>query len=276
MQTNGNQSFIHGGNLAMRERFDNAFLNDERAIPPESHARPATLQSALKQHERVSVSEEKALFARLHFLRFRREALKSTLNTSGGRKQTSREIDDLTREIDSARNLIMEKFLRLLASIARELASSSQDYDDYFSEGSTVLMRAIETFDPSRGFRFSTYATHAVRRHLYRFSKRRATQQKREIPAEMSFRSQTCEDRADRIMTDQETADATNMLLEQIHTLDEREREIVVNRFGLGDDRTGKSFQTMSAYMGLSKERIRQLFYGAMQKLGQSVQPHFH
>ncbi|MCA9067331.1 MAG: sigma-70 family RNA polymerase sigma factor, partial [Planctomycetaceae bacterium] len=180
------------------------------------------------------------------------------------------------QEIESTRNAIAEKFLRLLASIARQVAPSRQDYDDYFSEGSTVLLYAIDKFDSSRGYRFSTYATHAIRRHLYRVSKRRLKQQKREIAAEMSFRSESYDETADNTLTDQEAADATEILFDRIQCcLDEREREIVVSRFGLGDDPAGKSFQAISDYMGLSKERIRQLFNRAIQKLGQSIQPRF-
>lgn len=238
--------------------------------------RPATLRSALDQNDRIAAEEEKALFARLHFLKFRREALESTLEMSGKSKKIHREIQHLTREIDSTRNTIAEKFLRLLASIARHLAPSSQDYDDYFSEGSTVLLYAIDKFDPARGYRFSTYATHAIRRHLYRVFKRRLKQQKREVAAEMSLRSDSYEDFGDDTLTDEDAADATELLYERMQCcLDAREREIVVSRFGLGDDPGGKSFQAISDYMGLSKERIRQLFNRAIQKLGKSVQPHF-
>ena len=84
--------------------------------------KPATLQSALDQNDRVGAEEEKALFARLQFYKFRREALESTLETSGKSKKIHREIQHLTQEIASTRNAIAEKFLRLLASIARQLA----------------------------------------------------------------------------------------------------------------------------------------------------------
>lgn len=249
---------------------------DSGEIPQHSEGSPATLKSALKQIEPITVKEEQALFTRLNFLKFRREALESTIGSTGGLKKSHRELQTLSKEIEATRNTITEKFLRLLASIARQLAPSPQDYDDYFSEGSTVLMYAIGKFDPERGYRFSTYATHSIRRHLYRFSKRRAKQQKREISAEMSFRGEPCEESTEHVLNDQEAARATEMLLAQITcSLDDREREIVVGRFGLGEDSKGKSFQAMSDYMGLSKERIRQLFNRAIQKLGQSVQPHF-
>lgn len=274
MPTTGNQPPILDSTSAAHEPSESEVLIDFGDISPLE--KPATLQSALDQTERVPAEEEQALFSRLHFLKFRREALQSTLESSGDSKKLRREIQKLTQEIESTRNTIAEKFLRLLASIARQLAPSSQDYDDYFSEGSTVLLYAIDKFDPARGYRFSTYATHAVRRHLYRVSKRRLKQRKREIASEMAFRSEFYEENADDLLTEEEAADATEMLFDRLHCcLDDREREIVVSRFGLGDDPAGKSFQAISDYMGLSKERIRQLFNRAIQKLGQSIQPHF-
>ncbi len=279
MPATANEAVQLNGDLNSVETLDDTLDLDlqEFASGFDSVDRPTTLQSALKLNARVSAEEEESLFARLHFLKFRREALASTLDSSAAPKRTHRQIKQLSKEIEFTRNCIAERFLRLLASIARQVAPSQQDFDDFFSEGSTVLIRAIDRFDHSRGFRFSTYATHAVRRHLYRLNKRRTKQEKRETAAEMSFRSEPEEVVSPHELTDQEAADATEMLLEQIRcSLDDREREIVVGRFGLGEDPVGKSFQAMSDYMGLSKERIRQLFYQALRKLSQSVQPHFH
>ncbi len=53
----------------------------------------------------------------------------------------------------------MESNLRLVASIARKFSKSRNDFEELLSEGNAILLYAVDKFDFSRGFRFSTYAT---------------------------------------------------------------------------------------------------------------------
>ena len=59
----------------------------------------------------------------------------------------------------SARDELMQRNLRLVASMARHYRGLGLSYLDLIQEGSFGLMRAIEKFDPDKGVRFSTYAT---------------------------------------------------------------------------------------------------------------------
>ena len=67
-------------------------------------------------------------------------------------------------------------YLKLVVSIAAGLVNARFPIDELISEGSHVLLRTMEKFDADRGLRFSTYATHAIRRSLYRHVKRVARQ----------------------------------------------------------------------------------------------------
>ncbi len=67
-----------------------------------------------------------------------------------------------------ARNHLIESNLRLVVSVARRYQHRGVSFMDLVEEGNLGLMRAVEKFDPERGFRFSTYATWWIRQGIDR------------------------------------------------------------------------------------------------------------
>lgn len=200
----------------------------------------------------LSAPAERALFLRMNLLRYMASRRQQGLLGSPQSEVCQRTIRNFVENADTARNQIMEANQRLVISNASKFGRSGVPVADLVSEGNLVLVKAINGFDVSRGFRFSTYATHAIRRHLGRYVQR---DQKRAPLLRSDPIDPVIEDTPAE-WVDQHPGELVRDILQ---SLAPREREIVKMRFGLNKDGKTHILDVIGRHFGISKERVRQL-----------------
>lgn len=135
---------------------------------PESLASDDPVGLYLKEMSRVpllSLEEEQSLAKRIERARRARKQLEVT-----GREAASlrRKMEPLIADGQEARDHLIKANTRLVVSIAKRYLGHGVPLLDLIQEGNLGLMKAVEKFDPRRGFRFSTYATWWIRQTITR------------------------------------------------------------------------------------------------------------
>jgi RNA polymerase sigma factor (sigma-70 family) len=240
-------------------------------LPRPPRGLPAYLAS-LYETPLLTAEGERHLFTRMNALKQVASAFRDRLNVPRPSATTAAEVVRLLDAASQLRNQIVQANLRLVVSIAKKFADPLNSFDELVSEGNMPLLRAIELFDVRRGFRFSTYATWAIRNHLRRFISDRARLRRKYVMADDDMPSGRNDADAAR------PADAESRYLRQQNTLQslfrklpEREQFIVRARFGLNERREPNTLAEIGRELGISKERVRQLALLAVAKLRRLV-----
>ncbi len=239
------------------------------ATPEGSDHRGSLLGSLMaKSLPPLAADEERMLFRRMNYVCFQADSIRSTLSGKQRSPKKLARIEELGNEAEQITRRILESNMRLVVSIAKKYSGTSQDLQEFVSDGLLILLGAIRKFDYSRGFRFSTYATHSVQRHYFRAIKKNQRYSERFVLTGGEVMSEIVSSEETEVETEEDAAVAYRRLMASAKgLLTDREQSILHRRFGTGGLGVTQTLREVAHDLGISKERVRQIQLVAMDKL---------
>lgn len=192
------------------------------------------------------------------------------------RAQEERHYLELAAQGDlEARNILIERNLRLVAHIMKKYYTQAADQEDLISIGTIGLIKGISTFDGSKGARLATYAARCVENEILMYFR---SQRKSSSDVSLSDCIETGKDGnalslMDVICTDDDlfdnlsTRETYGRLYEAMdQVLTDREKMVIQLRYGLGD-RPPKTQREIADQCGISRSYVSRIEKKALGKL---------
>ena len=227
----------------------------------------------------LTAKQERAIFRQYNFARMQVVKAKDKL---GDRLPTDRQARDMLhwhREANRLRETIAQFNLALVLAMAKRARAADVDFVDLVSEGNMVLLRAIDKFNVSKAFKFSTYACDSILKAFGRmgmkYSKYRqmfptdfdpVLERSDHAQSRQASHESDCADEVKRIVQDNQAE------------LSGIEQKVLNYRYPL-DRRTaaGKplTLEEVGQLVGLTKERVRQIQNRALEKVRHVLEEDF-
>lgn len=225
----------------------------------------------------LSPERERWLFRKYNFTKFRMAQLREEIRRRRYAISLIRAYQHYEAEVLACRRELVRSNLRLVVSIAKRHLGPRTDFETLISDGNVSLLAAIEKFDYTKGFKFSTYASWAI---IKNFAK--------SIPEE-NYRLRTYVTGVPELMEEAEARRARQAeprrplahLWESVSallgSLSERERFILSARFGLASapgeaPADPQTLEQIGRQLSLSRERVRQLEKRALIRLRELIE----
>lgn len=181
---------------------------------------------------------------------------------------------------EKARNILIERNLRLVAHIVKKYNNSGKDIDDLISIGTIGLIKAISTFDASKGTRLATYAARCIENEILM-----CIRASKKSKGEVFLQEPIGTDKEGNEISlldilgteDDDISDEIHLkfqkkkLQEAINNvLKDRERKILELRYGLIDG-VCKTQREIAAMLGISRSYVSRIEKRAIDKLNKAL-----
>ena len=191
-------------------------------------------------------------------------------------KEEAYYLDRAAQGDTEARNILVERNLRLVAHIMKKYYTQTADQEDLISIGTIGLIKGISTFDPSKGARLATYAARCVENEiLMHFRAQKKTSQDVSLSdyietgndgtalSLMDVVGEEDTDLLEKICTQEQISQVRKAVLEQ---LDERERQVIILRYGLSGKKPQRQ-REVAKNLDISRSYVSRIEKKALQKL---------
>ena len=174
-----------------------------------------------------------------------------------------------------AREKLIEHNLSLVAHIVKKYQNQTDDKEDLISIGTIGLIKAIDSFSPDKGTKLATYAARCIDNEilmLFRSTKKMRNDVSLYDP--IGFDKEGNEIRLIDVVRDEEK-DLNDVIIQQLaiekieknlNALTERERDIIIRRFGLGNHEEETQQEIAKSY-GISRSYVSRIEKRALMKL---------
>ena len=174
---------------------------------------------------------------------------------------------DMQSGKDTARDILIERNLRLVVYIAKRFENTGVGIEDLISIGTIGLIKAVSTYQPEKKIKLATYASRCIENEIL-MHLRKISGKKGEVSLEEPLNidwdgnelllSDILGTEPDIIMKPLEEDAEKKMLVEAVEGLPEREKLIVMMRFGLGG-RQERTQKEVADILGISQSYISRL-----------------
>ena len=180
----------------------------------------------------------------------------------------------------SARNTLIEHNLRLVAHIVKKYYLSYKDQEDLISVGTVGLIKAIDSYDVENGARFATYAGKCLQNEIlmyFRAQKKHALETSINEPVDVDKEGNPLT-YLDILSVDDDIVETLDTKIKNAgiyhavrNVLDDRERKVVVLRYGLTESGREYTQREVAQYMGISRSYVSRIEKSALEKIKKSV-----
>ena len=205
-----------------------------------------------------------------------------TLPAPIGKEEEERVFRELERGSLEAKNILITHNLRLVVYIAKKFESTGINVEDLVSIGAIGLIKAVNTFTPSKNIKLATYASRCIENEILMFL-RKNSNKKQEMSIDEPLNvdwdgnelllSDILGTDEDVIYKDLETEVEISLLKKAMLSLNERERQIIELRFGVNRVENKELTQKEVAdILGISQSYISRLEKKIMARLKKEIQ----
>lgn len=190
-------------------------------------------------------------------------------------------LEQLKSGDEEARNILIERNLRLVAHVVKKYANTKVEQDDLISIGTIGLIKGINSFNVEKGSKLSTYVSRCIDNEILMYL--RST---KKLNAEVYLNEPIGKDKDDNVVTLQEVLENNDRNIEEEvdlkmkikklykkmgEVLKDRERTIIELRFEL-DGHKPKTQHEIADMMGISRSYVSRIETKAIGKLGKNFQ----